>query len=245
MSSLLRLMLLLVSLLFPSAAAWAQSVHDASGHWTTTLSLPIGEMTIEIDLATDSGGQPIGQFSQPRQQLTGLALSNVAVDGPSVRFDLPGAIEASFSGRVDADGASMTGELSSLQGVLPVTFTRSGDAHIVTPPISGPITQALEGTWRGILATPTRQLHVVMVLTNRADGTSIGSFTSLDEGRITIPLAIVQHAADVRLDSPVTHASFVATLNAAGTEIAGTYSQQGVSLPLTLTRQARDSDRGR
>lgn len=52
MSCLLRLMLLLVSLLFPSAAAWAQSVHDASGHWTTTLSLPIGEMTIEIDLAT-------------------------------------------------------------------------------------------------------------------------------------------------------------------------------------------------
>ena len=245
MHSLLRLILLLVSLLFPTAAAWAQSVHDAFGHWTATLSLPVGEMKIEIDLAADSDVGTIGQFSQPTQQLTGLALSNVRVEGSSVRFDLPGAIEASFSGRVDADGASMSGELSGLQGSLPVTFTRSGDAHIVTPPVSAPITTSLEGTWRGILRTPTRDMHVMMVLTNRTDGTSAGSFTSLDEGRLTIPLAIAQHAADVRLESPVTHASYTGTLNGGGTEIAGMYAQQGVSIPLTFTRETSPSAVGR
>jgi hypothetical protein len=245
MSSLLRLMLLVVSLLFPSAAAWAQSIHDPFGHWMTTLSLPIGEMTIEIDLAADSGGRPMGQFSQPRQQLAGLPLTNVKVDGTSVRFDIPGGLEASFSGRIDADGQSIAGEFSTIQGSLPVTFTRSGDAHIVTAPVSAPITTSLEGTWRGILRTPTRDMHVMMVLTNRTDGTSAGSFTSLDEGRLTIPLAIAQHAADVRLDSPVTHASYTGTLNAGGTEIAGTYAQLGVSIPLTFTRETSPSAGGR
>jgi uncharacterized protein len=233
-----RVIVFIGMLLATAASAWAQPAQPGLGHWTGSLSLPTGELALELDLARAPDGSVIGTVGQPAQQVKGLPLSKVVIQGQSVSFDLPGSGGASFSGTVSADGASLAGNMSNQLGSLPVTFTRTGDAQIAPPPVSPPITKQLEGTWSGTLDAMGRQMRVTLTLTNHPDKTSTGSFTSLDEGGITLPVTIEQHDADVKIDTPATHSSFKGTLDAAGSTLTGTYSQSGLSLPLTFKRDS-------
>jgi len=53
---------------------------------------------------------------------------------------------------------------------------------------------------------------------------------------LRLPLAITQQSSRVTLDSVVVAGSFSGALNAAGTELAGTWTEGGKSLPLTFQR---------
>jgi hypothetical protein len=55
-------------------------------------------------------------------------------------------------------------------------------------------------------------------------------------GDLGASVAIIQKAANLTLEVKVTGGSCVGALNAAGTELVGTYTTQGVSLPLTFRR---------
>ena len=105
----LAIALLTLSLLVPVSAP-AQTAVDPSGHWEGTIQAPEMETKIEIDLARDGAGALIGTFGQPGERLTGLPLSDFALDGTSIRFQIKGkAGERAFDGKLSADGKSITG----------------------------------------------------------------------------------------------------------------------------------------
>jgi len=237
MSAPIRAFVFIGSLLLSTTAAWAQGAQPGLGHWTGTLNLPTGELALEFDLAKAADGTLIGAMSQPAQNIRGLPLSKVVIKDQAVSFDLPGASGASFSGTVSADGMTLSGNVGNAQGSLPVTFMRTGEAKIAPPPVSPPISKTLEGTWSGTLDALGRQLRLVVTLANQPDQkSSTGTFKSVDEGGIVLPLAIEQHDADVKLDSPATGVSFKGTLDAGANTLTGTFSQGPISLPLTLKR---------
>ena len=102
-----------------------------------------------------------------------------------------------------------------------------------------PVTQAqapsLEGTWRGTLDTGAGSLRLALRVTKAADGLLIGTLDSLDQGS-SIPVdRIVVTGSTVRLDLKSVGGTFEGAMNAAGTELKGTWTQS-VPLPLTLTR---------
>jgi murein DD-endopeptidase MepM/ murein hydrolase activator NlpD len=94
----------------------------------------------------------------------------------------------------------------------------------------------VEGTWRGTLAAPgTSGLRLVLRISKAADGLLLGSLDSLDQGS-TIPIDSVRVTGDtVRIEIKAVAGMFEGTLNAARTELKGTWSQ-GVPMPLTFTR---------
>jgi len=55
---------------------------------------------------------------------------------------------------------------------------------------------ALEGTWRGTLATARGPLRLSFRISKRPDGIYLGTFTSLDEGGAQLPIDGVQFAGD-------------------------------------------------
>ena len=57
---------------------------------------------------------------------------------------------------------------------------------------------------------------------------------SQDGSGVEIAIGIVQQASNVTIDVPSVGASYVAVLNAAGTELAGTWTQGPAAFPLTL-----------
>lgn len=81
------------------------------------------------------------------------------------------------------------------------------------------------------------QLRLVLRIARAADGLYSGQLDSVDQGS-TIPIdRIVVTGSSVRLELKAVAGTFEGALNAAGTELKGTWSQ-GMPLPITFTRDA-------
>jgi hypothetical protein len=141
-----------------------------------------------------------------------------------------------FYGRVSADGSSMSGDLTVEGFSVPFRLTKTGDAKVAAAPEGGPIGKELEGTWNGTLAATGESLRLVLTLSSRPDGTSVGNIVNLDEGGLQIPVGIAQQASTLTLDASAIGGSYAGVVNAAGTEIVGTYRQGPGSAPLTFHR---------
>jgi hypothetical protein len=232
-------------LLSSTPVVHAGTTTDPSGHWEGTISAPMGEVRIEVDLAKNAKGDVVGTFSQPAQELEGrlipkligLPLSNVVVKGRAVTIEIKATVEGgAFRGTLLPGGRSMSGDFVSQGGAVPFHLTRTGDARIEAPPKSAPIGKEMEGIWNGAVDVGGKQLRLVLKMSNQRDGTSMGSLASIDQGGTEFPVAIIQKAANLTFEVKVTGGFYVGALNPVSTELVGTYTTQGVVLPLTFRR---------
>jgi hypothetical protein len=231
-----RTLLLGVLFLTPGSLAQAQGAPDPSGHWEGTLRVPQMELRVEIDLARNSQGMFAGTFGQPAQGIKGLPLSSVAVEASTVRFVVKGGPDAAatFDGALSPNGTSISGTVTQSGFTIPMNLSRTGDARITPAPRSAPIAKELEGTWRGTLDVNGVPMRLVVKMANQADGTASGTVVSQDGSGVEIAIGIVQQTSNVTIDVPSVGAAYVAILNAAGTELAGTWTQGPAAFPLTL-----------
>lgn len=235
MMSFTRPLLFAALLLAPAPRALAQTAPDPSGHWEGAAQVPNMEMKIEIDLARNSTGQLAGIFGQPAQGVKGLPLATVAVESGRIRFVVKGGAEPStFEGTLAPDGKSMSGNVTQAGFSVPFSLTRTGEARIAPAPKSAPIGKELEGTWNGTLDVNGGQMRLVVKMANRPDGTAAGTIVSPDGSGVEIPIAMTQRASSLTIEVASVGAAYIGVLNAAGTELAGTWTQAGSALPLTL-----------
>lgn len=211
----------------------AQTAADPSGHWEGTLQVPGIEVSIEVDLAQNSKGEVAGTITIPGENLKGLPLATVAVEGTSISFSA--RADQPFQGALSADGKSISGDLTVDGFHVPVSLIRTGDPSIDAPAKSAPIGKELEGTWNGTLDVNGTPLRLVLTMSNQLDGTAIGSIVNLDEGRLTIPVStITQAASSLTLDLKTVGGSYAGALNKEGTELVGTYRQGALVVPLNF-----------
>jgi hypothetical protein len=226
-------------MLFTASAASAQTP-DLSGHWKGTIEIPNNPMDFEIDLARDAGGGLMGTVTAGADKVT-VPLQKIAVHGSQItlyaRADQP------LSGEISASGKAIAGTATLSGYSLPFSMSRTGDATIAPPPASPAVSKQLEGGWKGALSTGTRELRFVVTIENRGDGTSLARQISIDEGGLLLYLVVAEDGRKVKMDAPAVAASFAGELNAAGTEISGTWSQRETVLPLTMTRAAAERAR--
>lgn len=234
-----------VMLLCSAPLARAQSSVDVSGHWEGTIKAPGRDVAIEIDLGKSSTGEFVATFGNPAEHLAGFPLSNVVVNGSSIRFELiAGSGGGSFAGVMAADGTSISGEFSAPtpKGPMsaPVSLTRAGDAKIEAPPASTAIGGDLEGTWKASIEVNGNPVRVTMKLANRPDGTSAGTITT-DGGGIDIPITtITQKGSALTVDVKIVGGTYAGSLSADKSELAGTWTQGAFEGPLTFKRAAAE-----
>ena len=225
---------LLIAFLSGAAALCAQTAVDPSGHWEGVVQVPGMDVAFQIDFAKSSSGIG-GTVSVPAQQLTGLPLQKAVADGRSIKFQA--RTDQWFDGTIADDGGSISGSYYVDGAVVPFTMTRKGDARIAPTVTSAAIGKELEGRWTATMDAGGG-MRLVLMMTNHPDGTATGVIVNLDQGGLQIPVKITQDGPRVTLETAVVEGSYAATLNASGTELAGTYTQGGRSLPLTFTRAA-------
>jgi hypothetical protein len=238
MRTFTRVLPIAALLLLPSPSLLAQTAVDPSGHWEGAVQTPNMDVKIEMDLARNSKGELAGTFANPTQNVRGLLLSSVVVDGRSIGFQIKGSAagERTFKGSLGADGASMSGEYTQGGFSMPFSMARTGEARIEPPASSAPIGKELEGTWKGTMDVNGTQRRLVLTMSNQPDGTATGTFVNVDEG-LEIPVAAITHkASSVTLDVKVVAGSYSGTLNPERMELVGTWTQGTVSLPLTFRR---------
>ena len=220
-------------LLSPVQLLHAQTV-DPTGHYEGVISSPAGEMAMQIDLTKTTKGDLAGTLTIPAQKLKGFPLTNVEVKGQDVSF----AIATSGGGyyRGELHGNKISGEFSTQMGPLPLDFERTSDARTYELPKSARLDREFEGVWNGLLDVDGG-MHVTLKLSNQADGTSGGTLISVDENDLSVPVVIAQDGAKLTLTLPMVGSSYEGTVNAAGTEVSGTYTtSRGIALPLILKK---------
>jgi hypothetical protein len=220
------------SLLLTASAGRAQTAIDPAGHWEGKIEIPGMDAAFELDLARAAGGYA-GTIGMPAQKLKGLPLLKVAVDGRTITF--AARTDQVMTGDLSEDGKTISGTFAGAGGSVPFIATRMGDARVAPPVTSAPIGKDLEGTWTTTVADTGN--NVALTLTNHADGTATGMLVNLSEGGLRIPVRFTQSGASITFAATVLEGSFAGTLNAAGTELAGTWKEGTVSKTITFRKK--------
>ncbi|MEE2685930.1 MAG: alpha/beta fold hydrolase [Planctomycetota bacterium] len=98
----------------------------------------------------------------------------------------------------------------------------------------------LPGTWYGELNLVVQKLRIGFKIENAPDGSFKGVMDSIDQSAFGIPLSAVQREkAQVQIEVESLGVVFKATLSEDGQELAGTFRQNGIPLPLKLRRVGR------
>jgi len=210
-----------------------QAGATAAAHWTGTIAGP--EIAVEVDLAPNSAGVWRGTISIPSQGTKGIPLREVSVQGTAVKFAIPGAPgDPRYAGTLSADGKTIAGDFMQSGATLVLTLTRQGEPKFEVPQKSTPITKELEGNWEGSLDVQGQILRLVLKLANGVDGAT-GVLVSLDQNNAEIPVATVtQQGSRLKLLVTMIDGTFDGELK--GIELAGTWTQGPLTLPLVFKR---------
>jgi hypothetical protein len=227
------------ALIVVAAPLSAQVPAAPTGHWEGAIQVPNKEVQIAVDLMKNADGALAATFTRPGGKMSGFPLMNVAVTGKSVRFDIVAtAGGGAFDGTLSDDAKTISGTFNTAEGgySIPFSLTRTGEPIIAPPIRNSSVGNELEGTWNGTLDLNGKPSRLVLTLANQRDGTAKADMTFLDLAGMTVGIGIEQKASSVTLELKPLGGSFAGTLNAGGTEIAGAYSTEGITLPLTLRR---------
>lgn len=232
-----QLLFLVPALLFIGGTHVSGQSLDAAGHWTGSVQLDIGPLTLELDLTRDAAGQLTGTLSVPQQNLRALPLTVVSAEGASVKLVLQLGQPTTFTGTLSADGATLTGTAVTAQGEATFSLTRAGAARAAARLRNAPVPTPFSGVWVGTLDV-RGGMRVELTIENQSDDSATALFMSVDESRLTVPMAITVGDGRIRLESPNIGSTYDAALSTDHGTLEGRYTTgQGESLPLRLTRR--------
>ena len=124
------------------------------------------------------------------------------------------------------------------QAELPIEFAKKGDAKVVTPTTSPAVSKELEGDWAGAVEIPQGNFHLIVHFQNQPDKTVLATMDSPEQGKKDLKLSgVAQKGLAVEFRSKMTGGAYRGTLNKAGTEITGRWTQGGKSNPLKLKKK--------
>ena len=217
----------------PGPTLALQQIGGPAGHWVGTLAAGPG-IEVEIDLAAKGDGW-YGTFSVPSQGTRGLPLADLTVKEKAVSFAIKGGPgDPQFSGTLSEDGKTISGTFTQGGGSLPLSLAWKGEPKFEVPQKSTPVTKDLEGSWEGSLDVKGTVLRLVLKLANGPEGAT-GILVSLDQGNVEIPVAtITQDGSRLKLLVTMISGTFDGELK--GGELAGTWTQGKLSLPLVFKK---------
>lgn len=190
-----------------------------------------------LNLDRDAKKQWIGTITID-PGFTDVAIGAVEVKEASVKWSIADIPEAPvFDGKWDPEAKTLKGNATGGGGVLPFDLKRTGDAKIVMPAPNGPLSEELEGTWKGSLEVPNQTLRLELSLKPGPGGNAVASLTSIDQGSAALPVnGFVQNTDEVAFDVKMVGGSFKGKLDPEKTTISGDWTQRGQSLPLKFTK---------
>jgi uncharacterized protein len=115
-------------------------------------------------------------------------------------------------------------------------------AQAAANPASAQKTAGIAGDWQGTLQAGPQQLHLVLHITQTAEGSLQANMDSIDQGANGIPISKISFQdGKLSFTSDAIHGTYEGKLDSVGSEIAGTWSQ-GQPLPLNFKRAVQASD---
>jgi hypothetical protein len=215
-----------------------QSKTDAGpgGHWEADMTGDGSQrIRVSLDLAKNVKSEWIASMGLPSENKTGLVVRDVAVNGKSVKFVALELMSTPFDLTLGPDG-NMKGTISG-PASHPVEFKRTGEAKVELIPASPAVSKELEGDWEGSLKTPNSAFRMVFHFKNQPDKTLMATFDT--DNAVGLPLNDVKQSGQkVEFGMRIAHGAFQGSLNKEGTELAGQFTHEANSVPMTLRKKS-------
>jgi hypothetical protein len=223
-----------------AGVARAQNQESAGlrGHWTGTIAMPGQSLSFELDLDTAPPLGWVGSVSIPLMGASGIPLDPITVENGRVMMHIKGgAGDPTMSGTLSSDGQTLAGSLKQGTNLAPFTLKRSGDPKVEAQKSSPPVRKDFLGTWEGKLDVG-QTLRMVLKISNSITGAA-AVLTSQDQANAQMPVgAIEQKESKLTLRVNVIGGLYTGEINKEGTQLSGTWTQQGMTFPLVFTKTA-------
>jgi hypothetical protein len=207
-----------------------------AGHWEADI-IGDGPRTnrVTLDLAKNAKSEWIASMGVPSQNMTGMVVKDVAVNGTSVKFVAVELMMASFDLTLGPEG-TMKGTVFG-HSAHPVEFKRTGEAKVELIPASPAVSKELEGDWEASIQSPGGTVRLAFHFKNQPDNTVAATMDS--DNNMGMPLNDVKQTGQkVEFGIKIAgDATFEGTLNKEGTELAGRLNAGPSPMPLTLRKK--------
>jgi hypothetical protein len=224
-------------LLFIFASALISRAEDkASGRWEGAVQIPGRELEVIVDLAKTEDSQWQGSIIIPGLNLPAAQLVDIAVQDPGASFGVKTGrgLDATFKGRFNADG-TFSGDFIQGGNHAPFALKKTGAPQVVTPLRSTPVTNDIEGEWKGEYQIFGSPRHVTLKLANGAKNSATAEFIVIGRKVNNLPVDVVRQEGDfVTIESNQTGIGYEGRFNKEASEIKGTLIQGPIELPLVL-----------
>jgi hypothetical protein len=210
-----------------------------AGHWEGRCTVDGRELTLTLDLTNDAKSLWVASMGVPSENATGLVVTDIAVDGASVKFVAVELMMAKFDLTL-TPGPTLKGTFTNPGATVPIEFKRTGDAHVELMVPSPEVSKNLEGDWEGTLAMGGgKGFEVLVRFKNQPDRTVEATFQNLSLGQGAVPMNDVRQSGQkVEFGLKVGHSSFQGKLNEEGTVLDGKMTHEGApATPLTLRKK--------
>jgi len=206
------------------------------GHWESDITGDGPQrIRVTLDLAKNAKSEWLASMGLPSENKTGLVVKDLTVDGKSVKFVALELMSARFDLTLEPNG-KMKGTISGA-GAQPVEFKRTGEAKVELMPASPAVSKELEGDWEGSLNSPNGAFRMVFHFKNQPDKTVMTTFDT--PNATNLPLNDVKQTGQkVEFGMRIAHGTFQGSLNKAGTELAGQFTHEANSVPMTLRKKS-------
>lgn len=204
------------------------------GYWQGTVTIGPVKMRLAFKIAEPNKGQFRGELDSLDQGATGIPVTSISYQPPSVHMKVIG-VAGAFDGTETHDG-EISGTWKQGPNTLPVVLKRG------SPPVAdtadyhrGKDTEP-QGDWKGALDAKTAVFHLVLKIGQAPDGTLVAKLDSPDQGANDILASDVQFTAPstLKVQWQTLQASFQGQLK--NNKLTGTWKQSQLSFPLTFER---------
>jgi murein DD-endopeptidase MepM/ murein hydrolase activator NlpD len=97
--------------------------------------------------------------------------------------------------------------------------------------------KGLEGFWEGALEAGGQKLRLTLTIKKSPEGTYSGTLVSVDQGGTPIPVSAITVEGDhVKFEIPAVNGAYEGDFNADRSQLTGSWTQSGPSLPLVFKR---------
>jgi serine-type D-Ala-D-Ala carboxypeptidase/endopeptidase len=211
----------------------AEKPSPVDGDWKGAIDTPGGQLPAIIHVKSDRSGKEYVAFDSPSQNAFGLTGDNATLKGDQFSFDLT-IVHGHYEGKLSADGKTITGTWNQGKD-LPLNFTHA------EPFVAAQKPSLADGDWAGLLQTKDGSLHVVIHVKSDKAGKEYVSLDSPDQDAKNLEGSdAVLSGRSFSFKMPQLHGEYAGTLTEDGKAIAGTWAQQGSSMPLRLTKAPSD-----
>jgi hypothetical protein len=229
-----RIPRLIGAVLLLASALCAQT--GPAGHWEGVLKMENRDIGLSLDLAQNAKSEWIASMGVPAENLTGLVVKDVAINGNSVKF-MAVELQMATLDLTLADG-KLSGTISSAWGSLPIEFKRTGEAKVELPAASPAVSKELEGDWAGTLKTPGPELEIAVHFKNQADNTVLATIDIPAQNAKGMPIDNVKQTGDqVEFGLKIAHGSFQGTLDKEHGKLTGELHHEDQVMQVALTKK--------